>query len=67
MSNPYKKVLRIAGDEGLFPRPLSSADKIEAVKVSTPKILVIDDDDQIRELLMEIFADRYDCWEVNSA
>lgn len=32
-----------------------------------PKILVIDDDDQIRRLLLELFSEVYDCWEVGSA
>jgi diguanylate cyclase (GGDEF)-like protein len=67
MSNADKNVLSIAGDEGVFRRPLISVDKIEAVKIVTPKILVIDDDDQIRRLLLDIFNARYDCCEVNSA
>ncbi len=40
---------------------------MEVVKQEKPTILVIDDDDQIRRLLLEIFDDRYDCWEVGSA
>lgn len=67
MSNADKNVLRFDGDERPIPRLLSGVDKNEAVKISTPKILVIDDDDQIRQLLLEIFENRYDCWEVSSA
>jgi diguanylate cyclase (GGDEF)-like protein len=40
---------------------------MEVVKREKPVILVIDDDDQIRRLLLEILGDRYDCWEVGSA
>src|SRR5438552_19096809 len=40
---------------------------MEVVKQKKPTILVIDDDDQIRRLLLEIFDDRYDCWELGSA
>ncbi len=39
---------------------------MELVK-APPKILVIDDDDQIRRLLLDIFKKRYDCWDVGSA
>jgi diguanylate cyclase (GGDEF)-like protein len=40
---------------------------MELVKAHNPKILVIDDDDQIRRLLLDIFKKRYDCWDVSSA
>ncbi|HEY2971233.1 MAG TPA: EAL domain-containing protein [Pyrinomonadaceae bacterium] len=40
---------------------------MELVKAHNPKILVIDDDDQIRRLLLDIFKKRYDCWDVGSA
>jgi diguanylate cyclase (GGDEF)-like protein len=40
---------------------------MELVRANNPKILVIDDDDQIRRLLLDIFKERYDCWEVGSA
>jgi diguanylate cyclase (GGDEF)-like protein len=40
---------------------------MELVKADNPKILVIDDDDQIRCLLLDIFKERYDCWEAGSA
>jgi diguanylate cyclase (GGDEF)-like protein len=41
--------------------------QMEVVKQKKPAILVIDDDDQIRRLLLEILDVRYDCWEVGSA
>jgi diguanylate cyclase (GGDEF)-like protein len=41
--------------------------QMELVKQKKPAILVIDDDDQIRRLLLEILDGRYDCWEVGSA
>ena len=40
---------------------------MELVRANNPKILVIDDDDQIRRLLLEIFNEGYDCTEVSSA
>jgi diguanylate cyclase (GGDEF)-like protein len=40
---------------------------MELVKADNPKILVIDDDDKIRCLLLDIFKERYDCWEAGSA
>jgi diguanylate cyclase (GGDEF)-like protein len=40
---------------------------MELLRANNPKILVIDDDDQIRRLLLDIFEARYDCREVNSA
>lgn len=40
---------------------------MELVSANNPKILVIDDDDQIRRLLLDIFNEGYDCWEVGSA
>ncbi len=40
---------------------------MELVKANNPKILVIDDDDQIRRLLLDIFNDGYECWEASSA
>ncbi len=40
---------------------------MEPAKANNPKILVIDDDDQIRHLLLDIFKEGYDCWEVSSA
>jgi len=40
---------------------------MEFVRADNPKILVIDDDDQIRSLLLDLFKERYDCWEVGSA
>ena len=40
---------------------------MELVRANNPKILVIDDDDQIRRLLLDIFNEGYDCWEVGSA
>jgi diguanylate cyclase len=58
--------LSIAGDERLD-RPSLSTKKMELTKVKSPKILVIDDDDQIRHLLLDIFNEGYDCWEVGSA
>ena len=41
--------------------------QMELLKAPNPKILVIDDDDQIRRLLLDIFKQRYDCWDVGSA
>ncbi len=41
--------------------------EMELVKTHSPRILVIDDDDHIRRLLLDIFSERYDCWEVGSA
>lgn len=35
--------------------------------VNIPKILVIDDDDQVRRLLLEILNGSYDCREAGSA
>jgi len=40
---------------------------MELVRANSPKILIIDDDDQIRRLLLDIFNDGYDCREVSSA
>jgi len=40
---------------------------MERVRANNPKILVIDDDDQIRRLLLDIFTEGYDCWEASSA
>jgi len=40
---------------------------MELVRANSPKILIIDDDDQIRRLLLDIFNDGYDCHEVSSA
>ena len=40
--------------------------QMELVK-KKPAILVIDDDDQIRRLLLNIFNQGYDCWEAGSA
>jgi len=40
---------------------------MELVKANTSKILIIDDDDQIRRLLLDIFNEGYDCREVSSA
>ena len=40
---------------------------MELVRANNPKILVIDDDDQIRRLLVDIFREHYDCREVGSA
>ena len=41
--------------------------QMQLVKNHSPRILVIDDDDHIRRLLLDIFSERYDCWEVSSA
>lgn len=40
---------------------------MDHVRASNPTILVIDDDEQIRLLLMEILQEGHDCWEVSSA
>lgn len=40
---------------------------MERVRANNPKILVIDDDDHIRCLLLDIFTEGYDCWEASSA
>jgi diguanylate cyclase (GGDEF)-like protein len=40
---------------------------MKIVRAANPTILVIDDDDQIRRLLLDIFNGRYDCLEVGSA
>src|SRR6266550_6583469 len=40
---------------------------MELVAANNPKILVIDDDDQIRQLLLDIFKEGYDCWQASSA
>src|SRR4030095_14440471 len=41
--------------------------QLELVERHSPRILVIDDDDHIRRLLLDIFSEHYDCWEVGSA
>jgi diguanylate cyclase (GGDEF)-like protein len=52
-------------------RPVSQSlpdvKQMELVRANNPKILVIDDDDQIRRLLLDVFKERYGCWEVDSA
>jgi diguanylate cyclase (GGDEF)-like protein len=40
---------------------------MKLVRATNPKIFVIDDDDQIRALLLDIFKEGYDCWEARSA
>ena len=40
---------------------------MQLVKTHSPRILIIDDDDHIRHLLLDIFSECYDCSEVSSA
>jgi len=40
---------------------------MELVKTNSPKILVIDDDEQIRRLLVDLFEEVYVCSEASSA
>ncbi|HEV2835697.1 MAG TPA: diguanylate cyclase, partial [Pyrinomonadaceae bacterium] len=40
---------------------------MESVEIQKPKILIIDDEEQIRGLLIDLFTDVYDCYEAASA
>ena len=42
-------------------------DQIVSLNGDSPKILIIDDDDQIRRLLFDLLSERYQCKEVSSA
>lgn len=46
---------------------LCIAEQMVLTKTNKPKILVIDDDEQIRRLLLEIFSAGYDCRDAGSA
>src|SRR5687767_7993311 len=52
------------------PEPVSADQnltKMEADTTDKPKILVIDDDEQIRRVLLDLFSEVYNCREVSSA
>jgi len=40
---------------------------MESVEIQKPKVLIIDDEEQIRRLLIDLFTDVYDCCEAASA
>jgi len=40
---------------------------MEPARVNNPRVLLVDDDDQIRRSLLDMLNERYDCREVDSA